>query len=67
MKTLTPESELDPKSEASMWLISLQRQLRSYEGKAAHSYKARERAYHATQAATCREQIAAHKARHGIA
>ena len=67
MKTLTPESELDPKSEASMWLVTLQRRLRSDEGRAHHCYKARERAYHAKQAATCREQIAAHKERHGIA
>lgn len=64
---LTPENQLDPKSAASMDLIALQRQLRAAEGKAAGCWKARNRSYYDQRARTLRGQIAAHKARCGIA
>lgn len=64
---MIPENELDPKSEASMWLISLRRQLARFERLAHYCHKPRQQASAARSASALRAQIEAYKAQHGIA
>lgn len=67
MKTLTRENELDPRSEASMWLISLRRQLARFERLAHYCHKPRQQARAAQSASALRAQIDTYKQLHRIA